>query len=133
MILLLIPAIDSWFEARNIKLLPCPLGEDMKTVHASLTLLTTAEGGRHLPIMSVRDFSCPVFFEDVPALAKHGYDCRLLVGRLRSEIYLGETVQDIQIAFLSPDDVLPHIRSGTRFYLWEGRRIGVGEVTSVNG
>jgi hypothetical protein len=61
-------------------------------------------------------------------LAEHGYDCRLLVQHYGKEIYPGETVQEIQIAFLSANDVFSHIKKGAKFDLWESRKIGEGEI-----
>jgi hypothetical protein len=49
------------------------------------------------------------------------------------EIQPGDTVRDIEIKFLSPDEVLPHIRTGTKFDLWESGLIGEGEVVSTDG
>lgn len=35
--------------------------------------------------------------------------------------------------FLSEQEVLPHLRPGIKFSLWEGKVIGSGEVTRVDG
>jgi hypothetical protein len=51
--------------------------------------------------------------------------------RQNREIHPGETVQEIQIAFLSPDDVFSHIKKGAKFDLWESRKIGEGEVVAI--
>ena len=103
----------------------------MKTARVKLSLLPTDQGGRGLPIVPLRDFGCPVFFKDTPELSEHGYDCRLLVQQYGKEIHPGEKVQEIQIAFLSPNDVFPHIKNGTKFDLWESRKIGEGEVIAI--
>ncbi|WP_374088068.1 hypothetical protein [Methylomicrobium lacus] len=103
----------------------------MKTAIVKLSLLSTAQGGRSLPIVHLRDFSCPVFFKNIPELAEHGYDCRILVKQYGREIHPGDIVQEIQIAFLSPDDVFSHIKKGVKFDLWESRKIGEGEVVAI--
>ena len=100
-------------------------------IFARITLRPSAQGGRSGPILPVRDFGCPVFFKDIPALAAHGYDCRLRVRQLGKAIDPGATAENVPIAFLSPAEVLPHLRVGTKFDLWEGRPIGEGEVTAL--
>jgi hypothetical protein len=107
------------------------IGLAMKTVLAKITLFTTAQGGRSSPILPLRDFGCPVFFKNAPALTAHAYDCRLLVREAGKEILPGETVKDICVVFLSPKEVLPNISVGTRFDLWEGKVIGEGEITGI--
>ena len=103
----------------------------MRTVLTRITLFPAAKGGRHSPIEHLRDFSCPIFFKNAPALTGHGYDCGFLVQGLGKGILPGETVQDVIIAFLSPDEVLPHIKVGIKFDLWEGGWIGEGEILAI--
>jgi len=103
----------------------------MKTIAAHITLFRPEEGGRERPISAVRDFSCPVYFQDIPELGRHAYDCRLLLRGRGKEIAPGESADDVEIAFLSPDDVLPHIRVGSRFELWESKIIGTATVTHM--
>ena|SRR5881396_3116215 len=107
------------------------MGFAMKDVLVRISLRRTEDGGRQGPILPVRDFSCPVFFRNVPDLAGHGYDCRLLVRRTGKPIAPGETADGIPIIFLSTEDVLPHLRVGISFELWEGRIIGDGEVMEM--
>ncbi|MGO9314971.1 MAG: hypothetical protein ACLQBD_11055 [Syntrophobacteraceae bacterium] len=103
----------------------------MKTVLTTITLFSMPRGGRISPIIPLRDFGCPVFFKNVSALSDHGYECRLLVRGLSKAIQPGETVHDVTIAFLSPEEVMPHIKVGTKFDLWEGGWIGEGEITAI--
>jgi hypothetical protein len=43
----------------------------------------------------------------------------------------GGAVGEIALLFLSANEVLPHMRAGVRFSLWEGRTIGSGTVVRV--
>ena len=104
----------------------------MKIVLATITLFSTTNGGRVSPILPVRDFGCPIFFKNVPSLIGHGYDCRILMREVGKEILPGETAHGIGIVFLSPEEVLPNIRVGTTFNLWEGKPIGEGEIIAIN-
>ena len=102
----------------------------MKRVIATIRLARTEEGGRSQPI-PVMTFGCPVFFEGVPALSAHGYDCRMLVTEVGNPISPGATVSEIALLFLSTDEVLPHMKPGVTFTLWEGGTIGSGTVVRV--
>lgn len=102
----------------------------MKRAIARIKFLSSGEGGRSqsIPLMN---FGCPVFFEGIPELSKHGYDCRLLVPEHGAEISPGETVEKLQIIFLFPEDVIPFVKAGTRFSLWEGKTIARGEILGL--
>lgn len=103
----------------------------MRTATAQIRLKPTSEGGKGVAIGNGGDFACPVYFEDVAELSAHAYDCRLLLHASGATIAPGGFERDIEIAFLSPDEVFPHLKVGVRFRLWEGRDIGEGEITSV--
>ena len=103
----------------------------MKDIKATIRLKATEKDGKSRAIGNGGDYSCPVFFEGVPELSAHGYDCRFLLGRDGRTISPGETAQDVPLAFLSPREVLAHVRIGTRFTLWEGGTIGEGEITAL--
>lgn len=102
----------------------------MKRVIATIHLIRTEEGGRKQPLPP-KIFGCPVFFENVPELQEHGYDCRFLLAEHAEPISPGRTVDGIALLFLSPDEVLPHMKPGVRFSLWEGKTIGSGTVIRV--
>jgi len=91
----------------------------------------TEDGGRTQPIPLVA-YGLPVFFNDIPALAAHGYDCRMLVTEYGAPISPGDTVDEIALLFLYEDDVLPYIQPGVTFSLWEGKTIGSGSVLRVD-
>jgi hypothetical protein len=99
-------------------------------IKVRITLLRTDQGGRTQALPAGR-FGCPVFFEGIPELADSGYDCRLVVPDRDTTVAPGESADDIEALFLSPEVVLPHLRPGVRFTLWEGKTIGKGEVVSV--
>jgi hypothetical protein len=103
----------------------------MSDIVARVFMYPTERGGRQGPTPSDR-FGCPVFFHNVSALAAHGYDCRLLLGELGRAIAPGETIDRVPIDFLSPGEVIPHLTVGVRFWLWEGRHIGEGEIIHVS-
>ncbi|MCB2182260.1 MAG: hypothetical protein KQH63_09560 [Desulfobulbaceae bacterium] len=105
----------------------------METAIARIRLKATEEGGKRSPVGLGGDFGCPVFFRDVEALSEHGYDCRLLLQRVGKTIAPGDTAENIPLAFLSPEEVFPHLRIGVRFQLWEAGEIGEGEITEIPG
>lgn len=102
----------------------------MKRVIVEISFLGSESGGRSQPIPAMH-FGCPVFFEGVPALSAHGYDCRLLVSEYGKLISPGDVVKELSMVFLSPDEVLPHIQQGTRFTLWEGKTIARGVISRL--
>lgn len=102
----------------------------MKHAIAKINFLSSESGGRTQPIPTVH-FGCPVFFEDVPALSEYGYDCRLLVSEYGKPIFPGDTINELLMIFLASEDVLPHLRQGTRFTLWEGKIIARGEISRL--
>jgi hypothetical protein len=103
----------------------------VKTVTTRITLHPTELGGRRGPILTGRDHRCTVFFKNIPELADHGYDCRLLLTDVAEPLKPGHTVDGIPMAFLSESQVMPRLTVGTKFYLWEGKTIGEGEITAI--
>ncbi|WP_143309633.1 hypothetical protein [Candidatus Entotheonella palauensis] len=103
----------------------------MKAIAAKITFLRTEEGGRSQPI-PVMNVGCPVYIEGVPELSEHAYDCRLLISKLGKPISPGDVMDQLSIAFLSPDKVIPYLHKGTRLTLWEGKTIACGEVVSLD-
>jgi hypothetical protein len=102
----------------------------VKRVIATIRLARTQEGGRRTPIGGPT-YACPVFFEGVPQLAANGYACRILLPEGVTTIAPGDTIAEIPLLFLSPDEVIPHIRPGVSFTLWEGKTIGRGVVVRI--
>ena len=102
----------------------------MKKVIAKIGFLSEEEGGRSQPI-PVMNYGCPVFFDSIPKLSEHAYDCRLLIPDYGSPIFPGDTIENLKMVFLSPDEVIPHLRKGCRFSLWERKIIARGEVSFI--
>lgn len=102
----------------------------MKSILADIALKETADGGKTIPITGPI-YSCPVFFDDIAALANSGWDCRILIGEHGEPIPPGGGAHAVAIVFLSPEIVLPHMKVGVTFTLWEGRTIGSGTVVEV--
>lgn len=104
----------------------------MKKVKATISLFDEKLGGRKSPLVPVRFFGCPLFFKNIAELSSHGYDCRILVNEYGKEINPGDTIHDLDILFLSSDEVFKYIKIGTEFYLWEGGYIGTGIITRID-
>jgi hypothetical protein len=96
---------------------------------ARITLYPPTDGGRSTATPP-KTFSCPLFFENLSGLEAHGYDCRMDLSGI-GPLVPGSMKEDVPLAFLSAGEVLPHMRPGVRFKLWEGRNIGEGEVLAV--
>ena len=105
----------------------------MKIALAKIKLKPTEEGGKSVSMGNGGDYSCPVFFTNVVGLSDRGYDCRLLLKRVEVTIAPGQTVENVPLAFLSPEEVFPCLRIGIVFKLWEGGEIGEGEITALPG
>ncbi|MFC5767753.1 hypothetical protein [Thauera sinica] len=103
----------------------------MPNIVAKIRFLSTAEGGRSQALPS-DTFGCPVFFEGIPELSSHGYDCRILISEVPEPVQPGDEVEKVRMLFLSPDEVLTQVRLGARFTLWEGKTIAYGEVIGID-
>ena len=103
----------------------------MKEIFANIIFYKTEDGGRKSDLPNMR-YNCPLFFEDVEALSSNGYDCRLLLNQLNEPINLGDTINDVQVLFLSEQEILPHIKIGTKFKIWESGYIGEGVISKLD-
>jgi len=92
-------------------------------VMARVRLYTSEEGGRSQPIPAIQ-FSCPLFFQG------EGFDCRLLLDQPGIGLLLGESAV-VPIKFLFPEDIMPRLKKGDQFRLWEGKEIAKGEVLEI--
>jgi hypothetical protein len=104
-----------WRDAGMAKLTP--------HVMAKVRLYTNEEGGRSKPIPAIQ-FSCPLFFQG------EGFDCRLLLDQAGIDLPLGGNAV-VPIKFLFPEHIVPRLKKGDQFRLWEGKEIAVGEVLEV--
>lgn len=102
----------------------------MAVIKVKIKLYETNEGGRKVSIPNMK-FSCPVFFEELDSLSAHGYDCRLRFDKFSNPIRPGETVDDVEINFLSEDELFPFLKRGLQFKIWEAGFIGEGIITKV--
>src|SRR4051794_21954434 len=92
-------------------------------------LFPTALGGRRTAI-SIPEYRCPVFFDDQ---REDAYDCQLLLGEVGAILEPGGPSVIVPVTFMSPDLVLPMLRPGVRFILWEGKDIGEAVVVQMPG
>ncbi|GKS77987.1 hypothetical protein AVME950_23845 [Acidovorax sp. SUPP950] len=102
----------------------------MKRIAAKINLFSNFDGGRAQPIPDTT-FGCPIFFENIPELSSHAYDCRLLMSEYGMSISPGESAEPVSIIFLSHDEVLSYAKVGAKFNLWEGEIMGKGEILKI--
>lgn len=101
----------------------------MQRVFAKISLIESSDGGRSEPIPII-NFGCPAFFDAEPLMG-HGYDCRLLLKEYGKELIPGRVFNKVPMAFLWEDDVLPYLKIGTKFCLWEGKTIAQCEIQEM--
>jgi hypothetical protein len=92
-------------------------------IFARIHLFSKEQGGRTQPIPPIQ-FGCPLFFQD------EGFDCRLLLDQIGNPLLLGETMI-VPIKFLNSNNILPRMKVGDQFLLWEGKYIAEGEVIEI--
>jgi len=81
------------------------------------------KGGKKLPI--TRDwYGCPFGYE-----GKY-YDCRIIT-KDRIPIKPGDFVKNLPLIFFSPELILPIIKEGTFFTLWEGGTKAEGKTLKI--
>ena len=87
-------------------------------------LFSKEEGGRGSSLPA-KTFGCPFFFED------EGFDCRLLLDQVGTTLAPGDTVV-VPLKFLLPEYIVPRLKLGDRFKLWDGKDFAEGEVLEVS-
>lgn len=97
---------------------------------ADIFFLPTADGGRTVPIPFDK-FGCPVYFKDIRQLSGHAYDCRMKFKKTDKQVFPGDRVGNVEVIFLSQQEVLSNISVGAEFSLWEGKTIGYGVVSEI--
>ena len=102
----------------------------MKEIIVDIQFFSAALSRRRQNIPAIQ-FNCSLVFIDIPELASHGYDCRIFFDKYGKEVILGDYVENISVAFLSPDEVFPYIKIGTQFYIWNGGNIAQGIITKI--
>ncbi|PPT40434.1 hypothetical protein XabCFBP2524_02515 [Xanthomonas axonopodis pv. begoniae] len=83
--------------------------------------LAAEKGGRKTAVEG-DSYACPIFVKN------EGFDCRLLLDGRRLE--LGKTYE-VPIRFLYSELAIPKLAVGAEIYLWEGRKVAVGEVVAI--
>lgn len=89
-----------------------------RDVYVKITLLETAKGGRKEPIPSDAYLGL-MMFDD-----QRGYDFR---ANLFGPLAPGDS-RELDVAFLSPDEVAQRTANENRFIIWAGRSIGEGTI-----
>lgn len=92
-------------------------------IYVKINFYPTDKNGRKLP-------TDPTFFGSIFVIDDSKYDCRLLLNTIGS-IAPGESKKNVPIKFLYPELVLPKLKEGTKFFLWDMRNIAEGEVEKV--
>ena len=94
-------------------------------IFADIEFLKTSEGGRRKPIPKKCKFIGFPFVHD-----GEYNDCRLILESF-GEIKPGEEIKEVPIAFLCPELVLPKIREGQEFDLWEAGIKAKGKILKI--
>lgn len=91
-------------------------------IMAKIHFFTTAEGGRKTPVFG-RHYGCPM------DIRGQKFTCRIYLEGI-DKIYPGDEVV-VPIKFLSPEIVLPLLKKGGWFTLWEAKTVAEGEVIDL--
>jgi hypothetical protein len=103
----------------------------MRKVYAFIELFDEENDGRATPIPPIQ-FRCLLLFEGIKDLSAYPYDCRMFFNERAKGIKPGEVMEDVPIAFLSPEKIFPYINIGTKFLIRDGKIIGNGVITSMD-
>lgn len=104
---------------------------NVRKIYASIKLLNKENDGRASPIPPVQ-FRCLLLFAGVKELSAYPYDCRIFFEECAKGVDPGEEIDNVPIAFLSPEKIFPYIQVGTRFTIRDGKIIGDGVITSID-
>ncbi len=86
-----------------------------------LRFLTSAEGGRSTGVRGPF-YNCPLI------VGGSAFDCRMLLNE--HDFKLGNTYE-VGVKFLDSERALQALPIGTKFAIWEGRKVGSGEVVAL--
>ena len=92
-------------------------------IYVSVKFYSSSENGRRLPTNSKT-------FGVIFVIGESKHDCRLLLSEI-GPISPGETKSSVPIKFLCPDMVIPKIKVGMEFNLWDMREIASGTVEKI--
>lgn len=103
----------------------------MRKVYVTIHLHSTEDGGRRGPIPLI-PFRCLLLFKNIDELSHYPYDCRIFFNEGKRGICPGETMENVPVAFLSPDKIFPYISIGTKFNIRDGKIVGDGIITAID-
>ncbi len=89
-------------------------------IYVSVNFFPTEENGRKSPTDSH-------MFGAIFMINESKHDCRLLLDKI-GPISPGEKKERVPIKFLCPNLIMPKLKVGSKFYLWDMRNIAEGEV-----
>lgn len=92
-------------------------------IYISVNFYATEKDGRKLP-------TDPHIFSSIFVIDQSKHDCRLLLDQVGS-ILPGDYKKSVPVKFLYPKLVIPKLKVGTKFYLWDMRNIAEGEVLEI--
>lgn len=93
-------------------------------IFADIKFYKTEEGGR-------KSSTAANFFGCIFVVDESKHDCRLLLESIGA-IHPGENKINIPIKFLDSSIVMPKLKIGSKFYLWDMRNIAEGTVKIIN-
>lgn len=103
----------------------------MKDVIVNACFFESQNDGLSAPIPVRPRFRCNIVFDNVPALSKYSYACRIAVDYYGKEIFPGEKIEGLVLNFMSSDEVTSHVSPGVSFSFWRGKVFGIGQVVSI--
>ncbi len=92
-------------------------------IYVTVNFFSTEDDGRKLPTNSL-------MFGSIFVIDHSNFDCRLLLDKIGA-ISPGEKKEKVPVKFLCPEIVMPKLKAGTKFYLWDMRNIAEGEVEEI--
>jgi hypothetical protein len=100
------------------------LSDTKPEVSARIRLFSKQEGNpKHFPICPPL-YECPLYYND------QYYDCQLILDKYDQPVELG-TSFEAPVKLKWPQAILPKLKSGDSFCLWEDGIIGEGKITAV--
>lgn len=92
-------------------------------IKVNVQFYKTEENGRKSP-------TAAEYFGCIFVIGSDKHDCRLLLQAI-GPIAPGDYKKNVPIKFLYTELVMPKLKIGTKFYLWDMRNIAEGEVTQI--
>ena len=99
------------------------MSEIKPDIIAAIRLFSKKEGGRSRPLPP--RFGCPIEYKG------HKFDCKFWCDDYGGYFEPGMFRENIPIRFLWPEGIVPRLKTGEHFAIWEGGIIGEGIVTEI--